>query len=152
MQSPTRWLQSLDSWVITKLIDIQGIEVVSKINFTRSLIYKIKWLPPTLCQILKSQTVVNLNFSLLQNKFSKKVREFYQSGVSKTMIQFYGNSKIFWHGRYLTTCCLQRQGNHRVSSNESKRSWAMCVLMWIILIFSNTTSSHKELKNRRSHS
>ena len=68
---------------------------MSKINFTRSLIYRIKWLPPTLCQIQKTQTVVNLNFSLLQNRFNKKVRVFYQSGVSKIKIQFYGDSKNF---------------------------------------------------------
>ena len=144
-------LQLVDTWVTIRPIDTQDIEAVNKINTNKNLNSKIKWRLPTLWQILKTQIVKSLSFSPQPNKYSMKVREYCQSGVSKIKIQFYGAIKNFWLGRYQTICYLQQQESHKVGSGESRRNLDMYALMWIIHTFSNMISSHKESKSRKSH-
>ena len=144
--------QLVDTWEIIRPIDTQDIEAVNKINASKNLTSKIKWPQPTLWQTRKTQTVVNLSFSLQPNKYNLKARGYCQSGVSKIKIQYFGAIKNFWHGRYQIICCLQQQESHRVGSDESRRNKAMSAPMWIIHIFSSMISSHKESKSRKSHS
>ena len=144
--------QLVDTWVTIRLIDTQDTEAANRTNASRNLISKIKWPLPTLWQIRKIQTAVNLSFSLQPNKYNMKVREYCQSGVSKIKIQYFGAIKNFWLGRYQIISCPQQQESHRVGSDESRRKWAMYAPMLITHTYSNMILSRKELKSRKSHS